>query len=178
MATRVENIPTISITLSDVSGIVEDALSETAKKLRQSEDDLVRAMRGGECAICDALRYNLAQAIGHYMGSADVSVRAVYWYEPEYGTTADVAISERPNLSPGMNLIVWVQRRSAALSAVIASLRSTLAEQAAHFACERANALCWMLDVQVVDDEQIKTRTGYGALVNSTFVRPLEVWQR
>ena len=93
-------------------------------------------------------------------------------------TAADVALSERPNLSPSINLIVWAGRRSAALAALVDSLRATLAEQAADFACSRANALCWMLDAQVVDDQQVEMRTGYGALVNSTFVRPLEVWHR
>lgn len=178
MATRVADIPTMTVQLSDASGIVPDALTATARKLGMSEDDIVKAMREGRCATCDALRHSLAQATGQYLGKADLSVRVVYSYEPEYGTAADVALAERPNLSPGINLIIWASRRSAALSAVIASLRETLGQETAAFACDRANALCWMLDVHVLDDEQVKMRTGYAALISSTFVRPLEVWHR
>lgn len=38
--------------------------------------------------------------------------------------------------------------------------------------------LCYELDVKVTDDEEVQKRIGYGALVNSLYVRPIEIWHR
>jgi len=35
-----------------------------------------------------------------------------------------------------------------------------------------------VLDVQVVDDGDVKNRTAYGALLSSLFQRPIKVWDR
>jgi hypothetical protein len=108
----------------------------------------------------------------------DPSVRAVYLYEPDYATAEEGELGERPGLSPGMSMLVWAERKSAALTAVLDSLAAAVREEAGKWACPKANALCWMLDAQVVDDNQVEARSGYGALVNSVYVRPLEVWHR
>jgi len=35
-----------------------------------------------------------------------------------------------------------------------------------------------MLDVRLVDDKEVQERTGYGVLIGSLYVRPLEIWRR
>jgi hypothetical protein len=35
-----------------------------------------------------------------------------------------------------------------------------------------------MLDVQVVDDHDVESCVGYGALLSSTYNRPIQVWER
>jgi len=87
-------------------------------------------------------------------------------------------VRERPSLSPGMSLIVWVDRKTAALNSIVDSLGAALSATAKPLSCTFANALCWMLDAQFVDDQQVERRMGYGALINSMYVRPIEVWRR
>jgi hypothetical protein len=135
-------------------------------------------MRSGDCSVCEYLRYALAKGVAEYLGSMDDTVKAIYIYEPEYATSMDVAIPSRPNLSPGINLITWVSRKSAALSSVVASVNSALAEECKQLACPKANALCYQLDVEVADDDEVYRQTGYGLLINSLYVRPIEIWQR
>ena len=114
--------------------------------------------------------------MAEYLGSIDDTVKTVYTYEPEYATSVDGAVPEQP--PPGINLIVWVCRKSAALSSVVASVRSALTKESRQVACPEANALCYDLDVKVIDDNEVQRRTGYGALVNSLYVQPMTIWQR
>ena len=179
MATQTVDMPTAKLHMGDnVPTMLEDALRAVAAKSRQSPRETLEGMQGGDCATCDAVRYRLAEAVAEYLAAADPGVKAVYLYEPEYATGADSAVIERPSLSPGISMIVWSERRSAALSAMVASLNSRLAEEAEHLTCPKANALCWTLDAQIVDDQQVESNSGYGALINSLYVRPVQLWHR
>jgi hypothetical protein len=55
---------------------------------------------------------------------------------------------------------------------------STLAEQLDRMGCPSANALCRDLDVKQADERDVRERTGFGALIGSLYVRPVEVWRR
>jgi hypothetical protein len=162
-----------------VTEMMEEALEFCAGKAglkgkAQAQDVLL----AGDCCVCEYLRYGLAYKLAEYLGSVDDTIQAIYAYEPEYATSVDGAIPARPNLSPGFNLIARVSRKSAALSSVAASVRSALAEEYRQLGCPKANALCSELDVRVVDEDEVEKRIGYGALINSLYVRPIEVWRR
>jgi hypothetical protein len=162
-----------------VTNMVEEALEFCAEKAGLKDKDQARhALRTGDCCACEYLRYALTQKMAEYLGSVDDTIKAVYTFEPDQAIGGDQAIPARPNLSPGFNLIARVSRKSAALSSVVASLRSALAEECRRLGCPKANALCSELDVRVVDEDEVKARTGYGALINSLYVRPIEVWHR
>jgi hypothetical protein len=162
-----------------VTHMVEEALEFCAEKAGlNGKEQARRVLRTGDCCVCEYLRYALAQKVAEYLGSMDDTIHAVYTFEPEEATGGDEAIPPRPNLSPGFNLLVRVSRKSAALSSVVASLRSALAEEYRRLGCPKANALCSDLDVRAVDEDEVEKRTGYGALINSLYVRPIEVWHR
>jgi hypothetical protein len=116
--------------------------------------------------------------VAKYLGTVDDTVKAIYTYEPEYATSGDELITDRPNLSHGLNLIARVTRKNAALSAVVTSVNSALTEEYQQLGCPKANSLCCELDVVVADEEDVQRRIGYGALINSLYVRPIEVWHR
>jgi hypothetical protein len=162
-----------------VASILEEAIEFCARKTGLKErEKVLEAIRRGECSVCEYLRYALAKGVARYLGSMDDTVKAIYVFEPEYATGMDVAIPGRPNFSPGINMIARVSRKSAALSSVVASLNSALAEECKQLACPKANSLCFGLDVEVADESEVLNRTGYGALISSLSVRPMEVWQR
>jgi hypothetical protein len=172
-------VPTLKFENAIVTNMVEEALEFCAGKAGLKDKEQARnALRSGDCCACEYLRYALAQEMAAYLGSVDDTVKAVYTFEPEQATGGDEALPTRPNLSPGFNLIARVSRKSAALSSVVASLKSALAEECRQLGCPKANALCSELDVRVVDEDEVEKRTGYGALINSLYVRPIEVWQR
>ena len=165
---------------SDVAAnVMDEALEFCAGKAGLNGKEAAReALHTGDCCVCEYLRYALVQGVAKYLGSVDDTVQAFYTYEPEYATSGYGFITDQPYLSPGLNLIARVTRKNAALSSVVASVSSALTEEFEQLGCPKVNALCCELDVKVADDEEVHKRTGYGALINSLYVRPIEVWRR
>ena len=162
-----------------VTTMMEEAIEFCAEKAGlKGKEQAVEALRHGDCSVCEYLRYALAKGVAEYLSSVDDTIQAIYTYEPEYATIVDEPIPGRPNLSPGFNLIARVSRKSAALSSVVASVRSALVGEYKRLGCPKANALCSELDVKVVDDDEAQRRIGYGALISSLYVRPIEIWRR
>ena len=172
-------MPTLGFDNVIVTNMLAEALEFCAQKAGLKDKEQARdALHAGDCCVCEYLRYALTQRVAEYLGSVDNTIQAIYTYEPEQATRVDEAIPARPNLTPGFNLIARVSRKSAALSSVVASMRSALAEEHRRLGCPKANALCSELDVRAVDQDEVERRTGYGALINSLYVRPIEVWHR
>ena len=157
-----------------VTGLLASALDHCAKKVGlPNRQAAVAAIQRGECATCECVRQGLAMAVAEYLGSVDSSIRAVYVYDPERAATVDEPITPL-----GINLVVWASRKSAALSSMVDVIGKALAEEHRRLACPKGNALCCALDVQLVDDDQVQSHSGYGALIHSLYVRPQEIWRR
>jgi hypothetical protein len=170
---------TITVETTVVKDMLEGALESCAKKLGLKSGAHVRQLAGkGNCAICDSLCNEMAGRLAEYLGSSDDRIKAIYTYDPEYATSADGPVAGRPRMAPAINLLAWVSRKSGTLPLMVAMLSEALANDYRSFACSDANAPCYQLDVQVADDEEVRTRTGYGALVGSVHVQPIEVWRR
>jgi hypothetical protein len=75
-----------------------------------------------------------------------------------------------------LHLLVWVERKTDALSALVESLDRAMAQSLANMVGTSVDA--HVLDVQVVDDGDVKNRTAYGALLSSLFQQPIKVWDR
>jgi len=164
----------MSFDRSIVANMIEEALSFcAAKKGTGANEKALDALLRGDCSACGYVRYGLAKVIAQYLGSIDDTIRAVYLYEPEYATDEEMA-----RLSVGINLLAWVERESAALNSIIAGLDTVLMGERKRLLCPDATAECFSLDVKVADDDEVRRRRGYGALVNSVFVRPTKVWER
>lgn len=167
----------ITVDRSLMRDMVEEAIEFCTRKTgARSREEALDAILSGDCSVCEYLRYGLSRQIGAYLGSMDRQVKIVYVYEPEYGTTVDD--TNVVKLSSSINLLAWVNRKSAALDSIVESLAETLRDERNQLLCEKAGSACFMLDVQVVDDEEVKSRRGYGALVNSLHVRPTKLWMR
>jgi len=165
-ATSIRNMIDRSLTFSSqLSGV-------------ESSEQALEAILGGDCCACSYLRYGLCKELGEYLGGIDISVRAVYAYEPEHCTgVTDLAGGEWERMR-GINLVISVDRRSAALTSILASLEDAVREATKSLVCHEGSGSCYLLDVKVADEQEVATRRGYGALVSSIHVRPLRVWSR
>jgi hypothetical protein len=161
-----------------ITSMVEEAIAFCAEKTgAKTREEVVKAISNGDCAACDYLRYSLAKKVGECLGSMDETVKAIYIYEPEYGAGAENYIENSLGFKSGINLVAWVERKTAALSSVITSLNEALVEACKHLGTS-GNGLRYLLDVKLTDDDEVAGRRGYGALVHSVYVRPTEVWSR
>jgi hypothetical protein len=165
--------------LADITSIAEKTLEQTveycAKKMKLSPPQLVLdCLHRGESHACDYFHYNLAKQVAEHLSQLDDSIRAVYLCNYD-ATPMDTYLSEEMHM-PLVHLIVWTQRKTAALDAVVRALDQALVR---HYA-EMADTphLQRILDVQVVEDPEVENRVGYGALLSSIHTPPLQVWKR
>jgi hypothetical protein len=170
---------TVTIDATATTNMVESALAFCAQKagLRDGEEAR-KAIQDGECAVCGYLTYALSKEIGEYLGGIDSSVQAVYSYEPEYSAGALHLDVTEPPIDRGIKLIVSVDRKSAALASIVASLEDAVRESVQHLACSDANLSCYVLDVRIADIEEVASRRGYGALLSSLYAPPIRLWAR
>ena len=157
--------------------MVEAALSFCARQACVGDAEQARqALHQGQCDVCDYLCYSLAKQVGEFLSQMDETVKAVYVFEPEYAWDGDTAAARRPS---GINLIAWVDRKSASLDALAGALGTTLSESRRNkLGCVKATAPCNALNVHLVDDADVENRRGYGAMVDSLYIRPIKVWAR
>jgi hypothetical protein len=162
-----------------VTEMMEKALMFCAEKTGLTDgDQVVQARALGDCATCEYLRFGLANEVASYLGSIDETIKSVYVYEPETATSVNGNIHSKPRLVPGINMIVQVSRKTAALGSLLASVVSTVEGEIRRLNCPDANALCSMIDIIVVDDQELASRVGYGALIGSLYTPPIEIWNR
>ena len=162
----------------DVARVAEKILAEAlefcALKMQiESADAVVDRMQcdpdTGSC-----FRYGLAKYAAECLGTLDDDIKTVYLYEYE-ATPEDLCFGETQPVSL-IHLIAWVTRKTSALTALISAVDRSVADACA----DRmgVSGLCHMLDVQIIDDTDVDRGVGYGGLLRSLHLRPIEIWKR
>jgi hypothetical protein len=140
------------------------------------KEAVLAARRHGDCAACDYLRYGLAKGLAEYIGLMDSHVKAIYVFddvEPVVRWDKDL-----PNLSPGIRMLIWVERKSPALETLIESLKGSVEELSRSLGCSKSTAMCHQIDTLIVNDKDVQRRIGYGSLTDSLHMSPIEIWHR
>ena len=160
--------------------MVERAIAFCAdKKFNGDTQQAQLALRQGRCDVCGYLSSSLVRQVGEYLGQVDKTVKAVFEFEAEKSSVRPQT-GERANggRKTGMNLIAWVDRKSAALSALGATIETVLSESKRKIGCKNAAPACYALSVQMVEDKDVQDRRGYGVIVNSAYTHSVQVWGR
>ncbi|MCL7454331.1 MAG: hypothetical protein M8467_14935 [Anaerolineae bacterium] len=160
---------------STIQGALAKALDYCARKLNLlSPQESLEKMREGDGKALEYCHYQLALHVAEALGALDSHVRSVSLYEFE-ATPEDRAFGENSESLP-IHLLVWVDRKTSALSALVAALDRALVKDYAAMVGPRR--LGHVLDVQVVDDKDVEGRRGIAALLNSLHNRPIQLWKR
>jgi len=173
-------MPTMQVDEALADQMLDKAI-QTCADLR-FHGDLVQthqAMHLGRCDICATVSECLVRQVGEYLGKMDRTVKSVYQYEPQFPSLRpnweDPRVSSRP---AGINMVAWVERKSAALTALCATLEKVLSESRQRFRCRNACPACYILDIQMIEDRDVHESRGYGMVVNNMAVRSVQVWRR
>lgn len=160
-----------------IDQMVERAVTFSARQACIGDTEQAQqALHQGQCDVCDYLCYSLAKQVGEYLSQIDGTVKAVYVFEPEYASDGETPAVRRPS---GINLIAWVDRKSASLDALAGALGDALSESRRNkVGCVKATSPCNALNVHTVDDADVENRRGYGAVIDSLYIRPIQVWAR
>jgi hypothetical protein len=162
-------------TASTAQVILNEGLGFCARKMGLNDpQEVVMRLQQCDSSACQYCRYGLAKKAAESLGNLDDNIRSVYVLDYD-ATPHDLCFCEGQQRSP-IHLIVWAERKTDALSSLVGALDRALAK--AYAKLISAPDLMHMLDVQVVDDEDVEGRIGYGALLSSTYNRPIQVWDR
>ena len=133
---------------------------------------LVECLRQGNHTANSRYKHNLAQQMAEHLGMCDDDVKVVYIYDHDIEDT-----HWDEEWSPLIvHLIVWAQPKTAALNSLIAALNRALTRCYGDLIGDLPPV--HLLDVQVIDDVEVKNRAGYASLLFSPHFRPLVVWKR
>jgi hypothetical protein len=152
---------------------IESALEYTARKMHLEDVETVASMlRAGQSSARGYFEYAVARELAEHIGGLDAEVQGVYLYDPE-ATVDDIVFTELPITL--VHLVVWARRKTGALTALLDALDRAVTTE---FARRIGNQQTSMLDFQVVDDAEVNSRTGFGAMLAWLHNRPLMVWKR
>ena len=101
--------------------------------------EATRALRQGRCDVCSIVSNRLVQEVGEYLGRTDRMVKCVYQVEPETSLMrAQPGAKSAASRRAGINLVAWVDRKSAALVSLGSTLENALAECLRTFDCRNS----------------------------------------
>jgi hypothetical protein len=165
--------------LPDSTSTMQDALVRaldySAQKLNlPGPEAILQLVRQGDSRALEYCHYRLAQQVGEALGALDANVQSVSLYNIE-ATPEDRAFGENPESLP-IHLLVCVDRKTSALSSLVAALDRALVKDYAEMIGPRR--LGHVLDVQVIDNADVASRRGIAALLYSLHNRPIQLWKR
>jgi hypothetical protein len=173
----------IQIDQALIDKMVEEALTECADLNFAGDTHRLRqSITQGHCEYCQQLNACLARRVGEYLGRVDRTVRAIYQYEPveaiDEGDFQPISVPPPEENFVGVNLIVWVERKSAALSALLETLEAALSASKVIVHCADATPSCFALDVKLVSDLEVQEGRGLGLLIKHRYLRSHPIWTR
>jgi hypothetical protein len=162
--------------VSAVDFVVTTALTSSAQKMGvDNTDAFVTCLRNCDCAAVSYYCHDVAKELGEVLGSWSKNVRAVYACTCDDGTSGECCLGGNTASLTLIHMIVWAEKKNKALNALIDALDSALVQQ--HRRLLGHSQLRQVLDAQVIDDEDVKNRTGYAVLLTSIHQPPIQVWR-
>jgi len=160
---------------STVESIVNKALKTSVNKMGLRDvKALIACIKQGDPRACSYCHYNIAKELGEALGCLDDNIKAVYAYDYD-DNLSDANCAENTLPFSLIHMIIWAGRKTKALKALIEAVDRALVRNQRRLL--GISELEHMLDIQIVDDEDVKTRTGYAALLKSIYQPPIEVWR-
>ena len=160
--------------VSTVESVVTKALKTSANKMGLGDvKALIARMKEADSVAFNYYNYNIANELGEVLGFWDKNIRAVYAHDYDAATPEEACFE---NASPFslVHMIIWAEPKTKALNALVEVIDHAMVQRHRHMLGRIK--LEHVLDVQVVDDEDVRNRTGYGALLQSIYQPPIQVW--
>ena len=165
--------------LPDAASMAETALTGALQFCAQKmglagQQAVIDRLRRGDRTARSYCYYDIARHMAESLGALDKNVRAVYVVDYD-ATAEDICFSEETQISL-IHLIVWAERKTNALDSLVEALDRALIQRYTDLV--GLSQLAHLLDVQVVDDADVKNRVGYGAMLSSLHQKPIQIWER
>ena len=159
---------------STVESMMGKALKTSAHKMALSDTEtLVSHLNKGNSMAINYFRYDVARELGEVLGKWDKNIKAVYFWDNDAASTAEESFQNKPVFSL-IHMIIWSAKKTKALNALIEAIDRVIVQQ--FRGLTGLTKLENVLDIQIIDDEDVRNRTGYAALLNSIYQPPIQLW--
>jgi hypothetical protein len=173
---RQELTPTLTVTpIDDVAETIRNDALEFARQQVDGEDAGLISLLGRR-DFFESFQYGLVSKVAEVLAATDRNILAVYTYDVDMNPDAEIG-GELP-LDAAARLLVHVSTPSAALQAFISALDRALLTSLKELPSPLFKERVFILDVNLITDQDIQQRIGFARLLTSPFAPPLKVWQR
>ncbi|MTI84722.1 MAG: hypothetical protein FH756_12645 [Firmicutes bacterium] len=147
--------------------LMEKSLQFCCQRENITRDKVIRGMQSGCCYSHSNFRYAVAKNLCRILANEN-DINAIYLH----GST----VKDKARVSSDIDLVLHVRRKEKELSSRLEQLNFELLSYYKELLDGYASSATILLDVQLVDDYEVRQRTGYGVLISSLFNRPLKLW--
>jgi hypothetical protein len=157
--------------------MVKNAVKKSAVKyLDGNIQHTISSLQEGRRDICIAFAHFLALEVAEYLGKMDKTVKAIYEYSVDPRSVRVHEKDKIPSEAIGINLVSWVERKSAALRELVVTLNTVLSEAEQKLGFGDPEFTHFPLDLKMVDNEEVHNQHGYAVIVNSERINSTQVW--
>jgi hypothetical protein len=173
---RLVSAPRLPDAAAMAMNVFSEAMTFCARKTGAADNAVVTALlKQNDKTTYAYCTYGMAKSVAASLAAMDDNVKSVYIYDCD-ATPQDACLGSFSQSVPLVHLIVWTERKTAALSAFIGVLDRALTQTYADLLGK--HQVTSLLDVQVIDDDDVERRAGYAALLGSIHHRPMQIWAR
>lgn len=171
----VVSFPGLLDPVSAVNAIVTKALETSARKIGVTDSEAcLERLKKYESVAFNYYCYNVAKELGEVLGSWSKNIKSVFACCYDEDVNGEECCEKLLSFSL-IHLIIMVEKKSKALDALIDAVDSALVQR--HWQMLGHKQMEHALDARIIDDEDVKNRTGYAALLRSVYRPPIQVWQ-
>lgn len=167
----------LQINKSLVVAMIDNAVRSSANRFAAGDEHrTIASIRIGDPDVCEYFLVNLTHEISRTIGEIDKTIKAIYTYQ---AVDMQVLTNDLPiRYSNSINLVVWVDRKSAALDTLVASLEYDIQEHQKKLGCLISNQHLINLNVMPIQDKDVIFNSGFGIIPNSEYIRTKRIWRR
>ena len=177
MSLTMTKVQSGEVGLGNVDRMMENALEWAAARIGVEPTILLTRLSAGDREAVERLQYALAKGAAGILAVAVEGAKSVSFFEPDYGVDPDQGFCGIDAIVAGVNLILWVARKTAAISSIAEALTQRVLDEPVRLGWSEGVVRFCRLNIHVVDDHEVRGRSGLGAALDSIYVRPLELWR-
>ena len=160
--------------ISTVESVVTRALETSARKMGVGNiDAFIDCLKKHDATAFSYCHYHIAKELGIVLGSWNKNIRNVYAYNYDNTDSDEDGYANILAFSL-IHIIVWAEQKTKALNALIEAIDRLMVQHYRRML--GLKSLEHVLDIQVIDDEDVRNCTGYAALLKSLYQPPIQVW--
>lgn len=155
--------------------LVRQAVEHCAAEHFSGDERRVRlALLRGECTQCACISQAMCSPLSRHFASEIKGLRAVYQYRPLNALSQP---PEDPRLAAAIHLALWVKSKGDLSHEKVQKIEAALAESRRQLGCPNAEDGCFTLDIQILDDADVRQGRGVAGLLGSEKLM-VPMWQR